>query len=81
MTMAKKALAVIIAATALSACGTTQGDRTLSGAGAGAATGAVAGPIGVGVGALIGAGAGYVTDKDDIYLGKPAWKNKNSSRK
>jgi osmotically inducible lipoprotein OsmB len=79
--MAKKAIAAIIAASALSACGTTQGDRTLSGAGVGAATGAIAGPIGVGVGALVGAGAGYVTDKDDVYLGKPAWKNNNRSRK
>ena len=79
--MVKKALAAILAASALSACGTTQGDRTLSGAGVGAATGAVVGPIGVGVGALIGAGAGYVTDKEDVYLGKPVWKNKNRAPK
>ena len=74
--MSKKAIAAILATTALAACGTTQGDRTLSGAGVGAATGAVVGPIGMGVGAVVGAVGGYATKKDDVYLGKPVWKNK-----
>lgn len=78
--MAKKAIAALLAALALAACGTTQGDRTLSGAGVGAGVGAVAGPVGMGVGALVGAGAGYVTNKDDVYLGKPVWKNKSGKR-
>jgi osmotically inducible lipoprotein OsmB len=79
--MPTKAIPALIAALALSACGTQQGDRTLSGAGVGAATGAVAGPIGVGVGAVVGAVGGYATDKDDVYLGKPVWKNQKSSSK
>jgi len=78
--MAKKAIAAILAVSALAACGTTQGDRTLSGAGVGAGMGAIAGPVGMGVGALVGAGTGYVTSKDDVYLGKPVWKNKGGKK-
>jgi len=61
----------------LAACGTTQGDRALSGAMVGAGTGVVVGPIGAGVGAVAGAVAGYATDRDDIYLGRPVWKTNN----
>ena len=63
----------------LGACGTTPGDRGVSGAGIGAATGAVAGAL-VGAplaGAAIGAGAGAtigaVTSPSAVDLGKPAW--------
>jgi osmotically inducible lipoprotein OsmB len=66
---------------AVSACGNTQGDRALSGAGIGAGVGAVGGAVTGGsgtTGALIGAGvgaaAGALTDEDDVNLGKPAWK-------
>jgi len=65
----------------LSACGSTTGDRGLSGAGIGAAGGTAVGlftGLGVVEGALIGAGAGgltgVLTDEDDIDLGKPFWK-------
>lgn len=66
-------------ALALAGCGTSTGDRGLSGAGIGAATGAVAGAL-VGaplVGAAIGAGAGAtigaVTSPSAVDLGKPVW--------
>lgn len=64
----------------LSACGSSTGDRGLSGAGIGAGAGAVVGAVtGLTVveGALIGAAAGgltgVLTDEDDIDLGKPLW--------
>ncbi|MEQ8355935.1 MAG: YMGG-like glycine zipper-containing protein [Kiloniellaceae bacterium] len=72
--------AVVSAALALSACGSTTGDRGLSGAGIGAAAGTAVGAVtGLGIveGALIGAGAGgltgALTDEDTINLGKPWW--------
>jgi osmotically inducible lipoprotein OsmB len=79
--VAKMAIAAILATLALDGCGTTQGDRTLSGAGVGAGVGAVVGPVGVGLGAVVGAGVGYVTDRDDLYLGRPLWKDHAHSRK
>ena len=64
----------------LSACGSSTGDRGLSGAGIGAAAGTAVGAVtGLGIieGALIGAGAGgltgALTDEDTINLGKPWW--------
>jgi hypothetical protein len=72
---------VLGAALLLGACGTSKTDRALSGgaigAGAGAAVGGLTGGSVLG-GALIGgaggAAAGALTDKDDVNLGKPAWK-------
>jgi hypothetical protein len=72
---------VLCAALLLGACGTSKTDRALSGgaigAGAGAAVGGLTGGSVLG-GALIGgaggAAAGALTDKDDVNLGKPAWK-------
>ena len=65
----------------LSACGTSKSDRMLSGAGIGAGTGAVAGALtggGVGTGALVGgalgAAAGGLTNRDQLDLGRPAWR-------
>jgi hypothetical protein len=55
-----------LAALSLSACGTSQTDRGLSGAGIGAATGAVIGGVtggSIGTGAVIGG-----------VVGKPIWK-------
>ncbi len=69
-----KIVAACAFAAGLAACGTTQGDRALSGAMVGAGTGVVVGPIGAGVGAVAGAVTGYVTDRDDVYLGRPVWK-------
>lgn len=72
-------VAFLVAATALAGCGTTQGDRALSGGAIGAASGAVIGAL-VGapaVGAVVGAGAGAVagaaTSPSQVYLGRPAW--------
>ena len=66
----------------LSACGTTNQDRALGGAGLGAGIGAglgvLLGGIGIGAGALlgagVGAGVGYITDPSDVNLGEPVWK-------
>ncbi len=63
------------AAIALAGCGTTSGDRAVSGAAVGAGAGLVLGPVGAAVGAVGGAVAGYATDREDIYLGKPVWKS------
>lgn len=66
---------------ALAACGQSQGDRALSGAGIGAGVGAVGSAVTGGspvtggvVGGAVGAATGALTDKDDIDLGKPAWR-------
>lgn len=83
MIRSKTALPVVLMACtlALSACGSTVGDRGLSGAGIGAAAGTAVGAVtGLGLveGALIGGGAGALTgaltSKDTLNLGKPLWK-------
>ena len=65
----------------LSACGSSTGDRGLSGAAIGAAAGTAVGAVtGLTIveGALIGAGigglTGALTDEDAIDLGTPWWK-------
>ena len=64
----------------LSACGTSQGDRALTGAGLGAGAGALGGALvghpvaGALVGGAAGAATGALTDSDDINFGKPIWK-------
>jgi peptidoglycan hydrolase-like protein with peptidoglycan-binding domain len=66
----------------LAACGSTQEDRGLSGAGIGAAAGAVVGAVtglsifeGVLIGAAAGGATGLLTDKNQVDLGEPVWKN------
>ncbi|MBN8544440.1 MAG: hypothetical protein J0M34_09275 [Alphaproteobacteria bacterium] len=65
----------------LSACGDTREDRAATGALAGAAAGAVVGatvhsPVtGAAIGAGVGGTIGALTDKADIDLGKPIWRN------
>jgi osmotically inducible lipoprotein OsmB len=78
MRMAGLSLAL---AMCLTACGSTQEDRGLSGAGIGAAAGAVVGAVtglsiveGVLIGAAAGGVTGLVTDKNQVNLGEPAWK-------
>jgi hypothetical protein len=65
----------------LAGCGTTGGDRALSGAGIGAATGAAATVLtggstaaGAVVGGAVGAAVGGLTKKKDIDLGDPIWR-------
>lgn len=59
----------------LAACGTTKADRGLSGASIGAGVGLLGGPGGIVVGAAVGGSVGYLTDKEDLYLGEPIWSN------
>ena len=70
----------------LSACGSSEGDRTASGAGIGAAGGAVLGAVtgmsileGAVIGAAVGGATGYFTDEDTIDLGKPVWEDDDDS--
>jgi hypothetical protein len=73
------AVALVVVAMALSACGTTQGDRAASGGLIGAAGGAVAGALvgaplaGAVIGGGVGAVAGAATSPNQVYLGRPAW--------
>jgi len=70
-----RALAIAILATALLAgCGTTKGDRGLSGAGIGAGIGIIGGPPGMVVGGAVGAVVGLATRPDQINLGRPVWR-------
>ena len=66
----------------LAACGSSTGDRALSGgaigAGAGAAAGAVTGGSVLGgaiLGGAAGAATGVLTDDDQIDLGDPPWRD------
>jgi len=78
--------ATLFAALGLAACGTTPGERALSGAGLGALGGAAIGSISgdAGTGAVIGGVAGgvigAVTSPDDVYLGEPIWKKRCKER-
>jgi len=77
----RKFLILLPALLALAACGSTQGDRAISGgaigAGAGMALGAVTG-VGLLNGALIGGGVGAatgaLTSQKSIDLGRPLWR-------
>lgn len=75
------ALATVIA---LTACGTTPGERAVSGgllgAGAGAIVGSVTGSAGKGavIGGVAGAITGAVTDPCELNLGDPYWKERGS---
>jgi osmotically inducible lipoprotein OsmB len=70
---------VMVSALALVACGTTPGERAVSGgligAGAGAAIGAATGnpATGAAIGAATGAAVGAVTDPCTLNLGDPWW--------
>src|SRR5262245_35784316 len=86
--MFKSYLIGITAASLLSlaACGTSPGDRAVSGgllgAGAGAAVGSVTGSAGTGavIGGVAGAAAGALTDPCTLNLGDPIWADKRASR-
>ncbi|MEX2615957.1 MAG: glycine zipper family protein [Alphaproteobacteria bacterium] len=73
-------LTALVFAGGLAGCGSSTGDRALSGAGIGAAAGAVGGALlgspgtGAAVGAAVGAGVGAATDEKDVDLGKPLWR-------
>ncbi len=85
--MRGKFLSAMVVAVALTGCGTTTEDRTISGgllgAGAGAVVaGATGGSVGTGavIGAVGGAVVGAVSDPCKLNLGDPFWK-KNGGRK
>jgi len=70
-----KALTIaILTAVLLAGCGTTKGDRGLSGAGIGAGIGIIGGPPGIVVGAAAGAVVGMATTPTQINLGRPVWR-------
>lgn len=70
----------------LTACGSTEEDRTVSGAGIGAAGGAALGAVtgmsiveGALIGAAVGGATGYFTDEDTVDLGKPVWRDEEET--
>jgi osmotically inducible lipoprotein OsmB len=71
---------LVVVGLLLSACGSTTGDRAVSGAGIGAAAGVVGGAligapvIGAALGAAAGGTIGAATNPSDVDLGKPVWK-------
>lgn len=73
------AIVIVAAGLATAGCGTTPGDRGLSGgllgAGTGAAIGSAFGAAGQGalIGGLGGAAIGMLTSPSTIDLGEPAW--------
>jgi osmotically inducible lipoprotein OsmB len=75
------ATAALLTGLALSACGTTPGDRAVSGgllgAGAGAAIGSLSGDAGTGalIGGAAGAATGALTDPCTLNLGDPWWRD------
>lgn len=77
---------LLSASVALGGCGTTQGDRMLSGgllgAGTGALIGSVTGSAGKGalIGGLGGMAIGALTRPHDLNLGEPAWRRSASYR-
>lgn len=86
--MIARTLILVFFSLGLSACGTTPGDRGLSGAGVGAATGAVVGAVtglgplaGAAIGGGVGAAAGALTESRDFDLGKPVWRKDSGSQK
>jgi osmotically inducible lipoprotein OsmB len=73
-------IVLVLAALALSGCGTSTGDRGLSGAAIGAGAGAVGaavfgGPIAAAalIGGAAGAVTGVATSPSAVDLGKPVW--------
>ena len=74
------AICLSISVLSLGACGNTTGDRALSGAGIGAGIGAVGGlmvgaPLeGAAIGGALGAGTGALTNRSQIDLGRPVWR-------
>jgi len=81
------ASAALVSAMAVSACGTTPGDRAVSGgllgAGTGAAIGSLSGSAGAGalIGGVGGAAIGALTSPDALNLGPPPWRQASVHRR
>jgi osmotically inducible lipoprotein OsmB len=82
----KKIMILATVSVLMSACGTSPGERGVSGgllgAGAGAAVGAAFGNAGAGalIGGAAGAATGALSDPCSLNLGSPFWKDKGASR-
>ncbi|MDE2164894.1 MAG: hypothetical protein KGJ66_00975 [Alphaproteobacteria bacterium] len=78
--MRRMAILVVAGGLLLAGCGSSPGDRALSGGVMGAGVGALAGaavgmPLtGAVFGGALGATAGALSDPSQIYLGKPVWR-------
>jgi len=78
--------AMLVSALAVAGCGTTPGERAVTGGMLGAAGGAVIGAAtgnpaaGAAIGAVSGAAIGAVTDPCDLNLGSPFWKHHGGRR-
>ncbi|HUJ04211.1 MAG TPA: YMGG-like glycine zipper-containing protein [Rhizomicrobium sp.] len=78
--------AAMASALIIAGCGTTPGDRAVSGgllgAGAGAAIGSVTGSAGKGalIGGVAGAAIGALTSPCDLDLGTPYWRDHGGRR-
>ena len=71
---------LLLSLCALGACGSTTGERAISGGGIGAGVGALGGflvgaPLeGALIGGAVGAGTGAFTNPNQVNLGHPIWK-------
>jgi hypothetical protein len=79
--MKRELLLTVAMVAALTGCGTMPADRALSGAGIGAGAGAIVGAItgltvleGAALGAVAGGLTGVLTNKGNVDLGDPPWK-------
>ena len=78
--MRRTAVVVVVGGLLLAGCGSSPGDRAISGGAMGAGVGALAGlAVGMPVtgaifGGALGATAGALSDPSQIYLGKPVWR-------
>jgi len=74
------AFAIVLSGLSLAGCGSSTGERAISGGGIGAGVGALGGwmvgaPLeGALIGGAVGAGTGALTDPNQINLGRPVWK-------
>jgi osmotically inducible lipoprotein OsmB len=77
--ISRMSIAVVGLGLLVAACGTTPGDRAITGAGIGAASGAVIGAmvgaplVGAAIGAAAGGATGVATAPSQVDLGKPVW--------
>ena len=78
--MHRTAVVIVAGGLLLAGCGSSPGDRAISGGAMGAGVGALAGlAVGMPVtgaifGGALGATAGALSDPSQIYLGKPVWR-------
>jgi osmotically inducible lipoprotein OsmB len=78
--MYRTAVIIVAGGLLLAGCGSSPGDRAISGGAMGAGVGALAGfAVGMPVtgaifGGALGATTGALSDPSQIYLGKPVWR-------